>query len=275
MSIEPGIFTKIFAREKLGDALAAIRAHGLRVTQFNLACVGLPSLPEEIPLAVQEAIRADFRQHGVRMAAVSGTFNLIHPDVKQRALGLRRLSGLIDACPDLGTGVVTLCSGTRDPENMWRWHPDTARPEAWDDLVSALETILPLAESRGVVLAVEPEPANVIDRPLKARRLLDEMRSPALKVVMDAANLFHPGDLARIPAVLHDAFERLGEDIVLAHAKDLAAAGEVVAAGKGVLDYPLYLELLEQSGYSGPLILHSLSEDEVAGSAAFLRSFLG
>jgi sugar phosphate isomerase/epimerase len=89
-------------------------------------------------------------------------------------------------------------------------------------------------------------------------------------VVIDAANLFHPADLAHIPAVLQNAFDLLGADIVLAHAKDLSASGEVVAAGKGVLDYDLYLRLLQKAGYSGPLILHSLAEEEVASSVAFL-----
>jgi sugar phosphate isomerase/epimerase len=135
-----------------------------------------------------------------------------------------------------------------------------------------LAAILPVAEAHGVTMAVEPEPANVIDRAAKGRRLLDELRSPNLKVVMDAANLFHPGELDRLPEALREAFDLLGGDICLAHAKDLNAEGKVVAAGKGVLDYPLYLSLLQQSGYAGPLILHSLSEEEVPGSWAFLNA---
>jgi sugar phosphate isomerase/epimerase len=35
--------------------------------------------------------------------------------------------------------------------------------------------------------------SNVIDSAQKARRLLDEIRSPRLKITMDAANLFHAG----------------------------------------------------------------------------------
>ena len=92
---------------------------------------------------------------------------------------------------------------------------------------------------------------------------------------MDAANLYVPGDMTRVAEVLRQAFALLGGDIVLAHAKDLSADCQVVAAGKGVLDYDLYLDLLRQSGYTGPLILHSLAEEEAAGSAAFLKAKLG
>jgi sugar phosphate isomerase/epimerase len=272
MIFPPGIFTKIFVRPQLGEALAAIAAHGLAHTQFNMSCAGLASLPDEIDRATQDAIRAEFTRHGIRMAAVSGTFNMIHPDPKNRADGLARLRTLIEACSGLSTGVVTLCSGTRDPDNMWRRHPGNSTPAAWKDLAAALEAVLPLAEAHGVILAIEPEPSNVIDRAAKGRRLLGELRSPNLKVVMDAANLFHPGDLDHIPDVLREAFDQLGGDIALAHAKDLNAKGEVVAAGKGVLDYDLYLNLLQLTGYTGPLILHSLAEGEVTGSAAYLNS---
>jgi sugar phosphate isomerase/epimerase len=275
MSFEIGVFTKIFVRAALGDALAAIRAYGMTQTQFNLACVGLESLPARIEPALAETVRAEFVRHEMHMAAVSGTFNMIHPDEQVRAEGLRRLRGVIAACAGLGTNVVTLCSGTRDPHNMWHGHPENSDPEAWRDLTASLEQVLPDAEAHGVILAFEPEPENVIDRPAKGRQLIAEMGSPNLKVVMDSANLFHPGELGQMEAVLLDAFEQLGGEIVLAHAKDLSPAGEVVAAGKGVLDYPRYLELLRQCGYSGPLVMHSLREEEVAGSVAFLRKVVG
>lgn len=274
MIFQLGIFTKIFVRPQLGEVLSAISAHGLSQTQFNLSCAGFASLPDAIDCATQDAIREEFTRYEIRMAAVSGTYNMIHPDPKKRSEGLNRLHTLIEACCGLRTSVITLCSGTRDLENMWRGHPDNSTVAAWKDLTSAMGEILPLAEAHGVILAFETEPANVIDTPAKGRRLLDELRSPNLKVVMDAANLFHPGDVDRIPDVLHEAFDQLGGDVVLAHVKDLSANGEVVATGKGVLDYDLYLHLLQQSGYAGPLILHSLEEEEVAGSITFLNAVM-
>ena len=61
---------------------------------------------------------------------------------------------------------------------MWRAHPDNNTPEAWRDLVESMKQALAVAEEYGVVLALEPEVANVIDSAQKARRLLDEMQSP-------------------------------------------------------------------------------------------------
>ncbi|MBE3088632.1 MAG: sugar phosphate isomerase/epimerase, partial [Chloroflexi bacterium] len=224
--------------------------------------------------AAAAAIRQEFTARRLTMTAVSGTFNMIHPDPLKRQEGLRRLRVLAAACQPLGTSIITLCTGTRHPENMWRWHPDNDTPAAWHDLLLAMQAALEIAETYHVTLVIEPETSNVVNGASRGRRLLDEMRSPRLKVVMDAANLFHVAELDRMAEVLDQAFELLGQDVVLAHAKDIALDGNVVAAGKGRLDYDRYLALLDVAGYRGPLILHSLDESEVPGSLAFLRAKL-
>jgi hypothetical protein len=47
---------------------------------------------------------------------------------------------------------------------------------------------------------------------------------------MDAANIFREGELPLLDEILDEAFGLLGEDIVIAHAKDVKSTGEVVAA---------------------------------------------
>ena len=72
-----------------------------------------------------------------------------------------------------------------------------------------------IARQANVVLAFEPEMSNVVDSARKARRLLDEIGSPHLKVTMDPANLFHAGELPRMKEILDEAFALVGKDIVL------------------------------------------------------------
>src|SRR5262249_38882725 len=134
--MEMGIFAKTFPRKTLDATLNAIRAHNIKFVQFNMACVGLPSMPEEIHGGMRDRIRRALAVRGMRMAAASGTFNMIHPDVAKRRDGLRRLDALASACRDMGTSIITLCTGTRDPNDMWRRHADNDSPEAWADLLN-------------------------------------------------------------------------------------------------------------------------------------------
>jgi sugar phosphate isomerase/epimerase len=258
-----GIFARTFPRPSLAETLDAVAATGLRVMQFNPALMDAGSSPEDV--------RAAAAERGLATAAVSGTFNMAHPDASARADGARRLAAVIEAAPALGTRIVTLCTGTRDAEDMWRRHPDNDTPEAWHDMRASVEAAVARAEAHGVTLAFEPEHGNVVRSAAAGRRLLDEIRSPHLRVVLDPANLVD--DLDRQGDVLREAFDLLGDDVVLAHAKDVRRDGTLVAAGRGELDYPLYLSLLRPAGV--PLILHGLAEDEVAGSITSLRAPCG
>ena len=270
-----GIFAKTFSRPSPEGVFDALVGYGLRETQFNMSVAGLAPMPDEIDPALADRIREAAAERNIDLVAVSGTFNMIHPDLGVRQDGLRRLGVLAGACAWLGTSAVTLCTGTRDPEDMWRRHPDNERPEAWRDLLATMQVALETAEEHDVTLAFEPETGNVVDSAEKGRRLLDEMRSPRLKVIIDAANLFDAEDparrLSRSEEILDEAFKLLGGDLLLAHAKDVKGSGEVVAAGKGDLDFDLYVKHLSEAGYGGPLVMHGLVEEEVEGSLVFLR----
>ena len=273
--ISIGIFAKTFSRSTFEENLDAVRSHGLTVVQYNLACAGLPSLPERIEPGLARQIGAAAASRRIAIAAVSGTFNMIDPIRVRREAGMRRLGQLAGACHLLGTKIITLCTGTRDPDDMWRGHRGNRCPDAWADLREAMEQALAIAEDHDLWLAVEPETANVVDSPAKARRLLDELRSPRLKIIIDPANLFQVEDLAHQRAILDAAFDLLGPDIVLAHAKDIRVVNGTVhhvTAGTGVLDYQHYLTLLRHIPV--PLIVHGLAEAEVERALAFLRRAL-
>ena len=76
-------------------------------------------------------------------------------------------------------------------------------------------------------------------------------------------------------ATLDEAFTLLRKDIILAHAKDLSLTAQVfVAPGRGDFDFPYYFSLLRSHGYSGPVIMHGLSEAEVPESYAAISTLL-
>jgi sugar phosphate isomerase/epimerase len=271
-----GIFAKTFSRSTLPEIFRAVTEQGLSCVQFNMTCAGLPSMPDQIEPGIAKSIHQEALRQGVTIAAVSGTFNMVDPDIEKRKAGLRRLRVLAGACHELGTSVITLCTGSRDPNSMWARHQDNDSKEAWADLLVSMAEALEIAKEANVTLAIEPEVSNVVDSAAKARRLLDEMKSTRLRVVMDGANLFHAGELPQMHRVLEEGFELLGRDIILAHAKDLSEDGAAghEAAGTGLLDYDHYLFLLHASGFAGPLIMHNLTEKQVPFSRNFLAKKL-
>ena len=272
--MELGIFAKTFERPTVGSVFDAVRAHGLRVAHFNMSCTGRASMPDAIPEALAASVGTAAEERDLTLAGVSGTFNMIHPDPAVRERGLRRLDVLAGACDAMGTDVITLCTGTRDPDDKWRRHPDNDTDAAWRDLRRSMERALAVAETHDVTLALEPEHANVVDTARKGARLIEEMGSSRLKVVFDPANLFETAPPDERRRRVEEGLALLGEHVVVAHAKDRRADGTFCPAGHGVLDYDHYLEQLRAAPTDAPLVLHGLAEDEVPGCLAFLRERL-
>lgn len=281
------VMTTEFDAPTFDDVADRIAEHRISSVQLQVGSVitevatgdalmlGLDVLGDKITGDLAVRARELLAARGIGVAAVDGTYNMVHPDPVRRARNLDHLIRLINLAPGFGTDIVTLCTGTRD-DIMWRPHPDNQSDEAWADLIAQLRVATGAAEAAGIQLALEPEYNNVVNSAQRARRLIDEVGSPALKVVMDAANLFHPGDLDRMQDHLAEVFELVGDDIVLAHAKDLDHDGDAGgrAAGQGRLDYPLYLALLQACGFDGAIVLHQLTElapDRFATAVQHLR----
>jgi len=270
-----GIFAKTFAGVTPGEVLPAVAAAGFSAAQYNMACSGLPSMPDAIPASALIDIATAAGSAEVAIVALSGTYNMIHPEPERREQGHRRLEILAIAAAALPTTLVTLCTGTRDRDDQWRAHKDNEGEEAWADLLTSMERAISIAERHDILLGIEPELANVVNSALKARRLVDAIGSRRLKIVLDPANLFESETLEAQRRVVSTAVDLLADCIVLAHAKDRTAEGAFVAAGRGVLDYPHFLSCLKAAEFDGPLVAHGLAAAEAPAVAAFLRETLG
>ena len=274
--MEVGIFSRTYETGDLQDTFRRMTTQGMTHTQFNLSNAGLPTMPEKIAEEDLIRIRECADAFGVSMVAMTGTFNMIDPDEEERRRGARQFALQCRVAKELKIPVVTLCTGSKNKESKWKWHEDNLKASAWDDLLRTTESILQYAEENNIVLGVEPEASNIINSASRARKYLDIFDTPRLKIVMDAANLFHPEEVAEMEKMLFEAFDILEKDIVLAHAKDFSFAGDIAftAPGKGALDFSLYLRLLKKTGYKGALIMHGLTEGEASESKAYLEKVI-
>jgi sugar phosphate isomerase/epimerase len=126
-----GIFAKTFPRPTLEETLDAVAAHGLTHVQFNMSCMGVATLPDRLDEGSCVWIAQSLHKRGLKMAAISGTFNMCDPSDSRLEHNLRRLDVLAAACRWLDTRIITLCTGTLDSHDMWKWHVDNARKSTW------------------------------------------------------------------------------------------------------------------------------------------------
>lgn len=274
--MELGIFSKTFQEDNLEQVLQKMTGYGIHHTQFNLYSAKAETMPLQITEKKIDEIRELCKKYEVKLDAISGTFNMIAPDLEEREDGIRRFHVLCRIAQELNIPIVSVCTGSRNPESKWKWHRDNDTMEAWVDLLRTTEQILKSADLYNCKIGIEIEASNIIHSAALARKYFDVFQSERLKIIMDGANLFTQEQLKHQVSILKETFELVGKDIVLAHAKDLACEEKIAftAAGEGILDYRCYLSLLKEYGYSGSLIMHGLEEKQIPESIRFLEGNL-
>ncbi len=266
-----GIFAKTFSGATPDAVFAAMRHAGYSHGQYNMACSGIASLPMEISDEVAEDLACACATHGVVIDALSATCNMIHPDEDQRLRGSAQLEVLGKFAAALKIPLLTLCTGSRNPHDQWAHHPDNQSKEAQRDLMAAMERAIRIAEAHDLLLGIEPEHGNVINSAPAAQALIDGLQSKRVRIVLDPANLIHDETGQAQHAIIAEAIDLLGELVVMAHAKDRDATGQVVAAGRGIVDFNYFLAHLKAIGFRGPLVTHGLAAADAAEVYAFLK----
>ena len=278
--MELGMYSVELKRDSIEELFAAVRGYGFTAMQFDYLSVCDEEMPAHIDSALTARIRAAAQANGVKIVSVNGTFNMIHPDPAVRADGLARFEELAKHMKELDCNFVTMCTGSRSTESMWRFHPDSLSGDAWQDLLETMGKALEIAEKYDLILGLETEPNNAMNRPERCHDLLECFRTPRLKVIMDIANLFRPGmaQPGNVRPVMFHAMELLGDRVGLAHGKDILAGDGIACtyAGNGIVDFAYFKELLEQYRYTGCLVLHGLHEEcEFEKAVSFIRSVFG
>lgn len=271
--MQTGIFAKTFSGD-LETIFDKIAAQGIELVHFNFECVGLPALPIEISPAVVDYIKQAADARNLQLPSISATFNMISPNSAEREEGLRSFAEIARIAPQLGTTTLSLCTGSRNERDKWAWHPDNATREAWLAMCSVMEKLLSVAEDYDLLLGVEPELGNVVSDPIKAKQLLDEFQTDRIKIILDPANLFEEGTREEIRPILAEAINLLQPHLGMAHAKDRNADGTFCAAGKGVVDFPFFIQTLKNAGFDGPIVLHGLKEEEVPECVGYLADYI-
>jgi sugar phosphate isomerase/epimerase len=225
--------------------------------------------PDDIDPSVFSRAREALETHGVRIVQSWGwNVNFVHPDGDVRAQHLRRFDRALAVAELLGADGVTMGSGSHNPRGLYWPHRDNHTKETRDRLVASLREAGAMAESRGLVIALENHVMTTLDTPERVRDVLDDVDSPGVRLNVDPVNFV--GDLEALwssTQLIERIFDVLGEYAVCGHVKDVYAEDRLVVhlsetyAGDGELDLATYFRRFEALLPDGYLFLEHLPEE--------------
>ena len=205
---------------------------------------------------------------------------LVRPDPDERARSVARLTERIPLVAALGCRVLLTEPGGYHPVNGWYPHPMNHTDEALDTLVSQVRRLSARAMDHDVVVAPEMSLLSVLSSVERVEEMLNGVGNAGVGVNYDPANITEPRWLYETGAQIREAFDRIGDRIVNAHAKDVVAREvplvvhlDEVPAGEGVLDYATFLNCLSRIPGQTCLVIEHLSDyGEITEVKRFLET---
>ncbi|MCG3177889.1 MAG: Fructoselysine 3-epimerase [Phycisphaerae bacterium] len=127
-----------------------------------------------------------------------------------------------------------------------------------------LEALLPLAESLGVTIAIEPEPGLMIERTQEYMEFIQDLQSPALSMNLDLGHMYCVGE---DPA---EVIRRLRGEYCHVHLEDIAASRvhQHLVPGKGAMDFDAIFDALRSVAYEGWITVELYPYESTAEAAA-------
>jgi D-psicose/D-tagatose/L-ribulose 3-epimerase len=193
------------------------------------------------------------------------TMHVVGPEANLDAVSIY-LNAALDRCRQLGARVVVW--GSASSRNIPAGH---SREQAWQEIKRFLQRAGDIAKSHELVIGIEPlrkQESNIINAGAEALRLVDEVKHPNVKMIIDYYHL-------RMENEDPDILVRAREHVVHLH----FANPNGRRWPKSVDDDPEYgrfFQLVKQIGYTGGLSIEARGtfEEDGATSLAFLRSEL-
>ena len=213
-----------------------------------------------------------FAQNGLDVAVLGCYLNLAHPDparlrdIQSRYYGHLRVAAL------LGAGVVGTETGAPNPE--YKMDANTHTDGALDAFIRGLVPVVERAERWGVSLAIEPVWKHIVYDADRAVRVLDAIKSPNLRIILDPVNLLYAGNADQKEKVIGEAIDKLGDRVAVVHLKDFVRDGDelrAVAAGTGEMDYTQILRFMKQRKPYIQATLENTTNDNAVQAREFLQ----
>ena len=262
-------------KERLGFA----RAQGFSCAHVALSKVlddfAMEDAPEKLTDEYALRVRKEFDESGLECAVLGCYLNLADPNPERRAQTQEIYKAHLRFAAKIGARVV----GTEtyaNPESVFS-DPAPQSEEAFRLLLDSLKPVVRCAEECGAVLAVEPVWCHIISTPERAARMLEELPSENLQIILDAVNLIAPEKADRAEDIIRNAISLLGDRVRILHMKDyvITPQGEMdaCACGLGSMRYEQLLTFAAARDL--PMTLDNTVPDNAEEARLYLEQAAG
>ena len=271
-----GVRAHDFGRLPVEELGRRIRAQGFTCVQLAppKAIAGFDPDAGGLTAEFAARVRAALAREGIRIAVLGCYINLADPDPARRRAQLGCFKDYLALARTFGCRVVGTETGSLNAD--YSFHPGNRGDEAFRIVADGVRELAEVAGAADAWVGIEGVERYVISDVRRLRRLLDDVGSEHVQVILDPVNLLSAENHARQDDLIREAFDLLGDRIAILHAKDFVVeAGGIraVLAGCGRLNYGLLMELARARRPEIDVLMEDTDPATVDQGVRFLRGF--
>lgn len=215
-----------------------------------------------------------FAENKIDIAVLGCYLNLANPDPEQLKKIQERYYAHLRFASMLGCSVVGTETGA--PNTEYRYEPASHSEEALQIFIKNLRPVVECAEKFGVIMAIEPVWKHIVYDSKRALKVLKEINSPNLRIILDPVNLLSVENSEHYEQVIKEAIEDLGEYTDVLHMKDFVIEGDQVvssAPGTGTMKYDAILDFAKKEKPYIQMTIEDSKPDNAEWSRKFLENY--
>ncbi|MFR3728313.1 sugar phosphate isomerase/epimerase family protein [Lacrimispora sp.] len=219
-------------------------------------------------------LRKLFEKYDMDIAVLGCYLNLAHPDPEELKKIQERYFAHLRFASMLGCSVVGTETGA--PNAEYRFVPASHTEESLQIFIKNLRPVVECAEKFGVIMAIEPVWSHIVYDSKQALKVLKEIDSPNLRIILDPVNLLSVENSGHYEEVIAEAIKDLGEYTDVVHMKDFVIEGEKVvssAPGTGTMKYDTILDFVKKDKPFVQMTIEDSKPDNAEWSRKFLEDY--
>lgn len=269
-----------------------IRAHDLDTTNIDDLIQKLKSEKiSNIQFVLSKAIKGDnglydedkvkfyqekFTKNNINIAMLGAYFNPVHSNELKVNEGIVKFKNHLSVAKALNTKYVGSETGSFN-DDKWTYHPRNLSEEAYQNVLTIFSELVDYAKSQNCYVVIEGAYGHVINCPKRLKRLVDELASDNVKVIIDLFNYLSIDNHEEKYEIFDEALELLEDKIVIFHLKDYLIQDNkliTVGLGKGLIDFSLIINKIMKKCPNAYVIFEGVKNKDIATSKKMIEELI-
>lgn len=257
------------------DSMCALAAQNkIKILQFALAKtvsdIDFDSVGYDEEISAR--LKKSFDDYGLFPSVLGCYINPIDSDLNSREIQAKRFLNFIKYARDFGSDVIGTETGWTDDIKI------TRSKENYADFMKTMYPLVCEAEREGVNIGIEPVCIGTIYSADMMKKMIDDMQSDRLSVIMDFSNITDTYEAyKKQDDTVKHAFDILNDRIKVIHLKDYKFDGgkkSFAPPGEGMLNIRLIFECAKKLSVMPKIILDELPVSLYAESCERIKNLL-